>query len=288
MKTACLNNTDEEISAIGIGAMHLSLSGRPSQSESIEVLHRAFDLGVRFIDTADSYCKDESDKHHNEQLIQKALDAYGGSTDQILVATKGGLMRPNGAWKRNGDPAHIRDAIERSFEILNGDEPIDLWQLHAPDSDYPVTESLKPAAAAQESGLINHVGVSNFSVDQIKQAESMLDIVSVQNEYHPWNRAPENNGVLDYCEEHQLTFLPYRPLGGRRRVDQLDDVSAIQDVSERHQATAQQVVLAWHRNQSSCIVPIPGVSRTKTLQESVEAVAVDLTREDVNEINSSL
>lgn len=273
---------------IGIGAMHLSLSGRPSETESIKVLHRAFDLGVRFIDTADSYCIDESDKHHNEQLVQKALDSYDGSTDQIHVATKGGLMRPNGAWKRNGDPAHIRDAIHRSFEILNGDDPIDVWQFHAPDSDYSVTESLKPAAEAQESGLINHVGVSNFSVDQIKQAESILDLVSVQNEYHPWHRAPENNGVLDYCEEHQLTFLPYRPLGGRRRVDQLDDVTAIKEAAERHQATAQQVVLAWHRSQSTCIVPIPGVSRTKTLQESVESTAVDLTQQDMNKINSSL
>jgi aryl-alcohol dehydrogenase-like predicted oxidoreductase len=288
MRTVYLNNTDEEISAVGMGAMHLSLSGRPSETDSIDVLHHAFDLGVRLIDTADSYCIDESDKHHNERLIQKAIDSYDGPTDHILIATKGGLMRPNGAWKRNGDPEHIRDAIQRSYDILNGDDPIDLWQFHAPDSDYPVTESLEPAAEAQESGLINHIGVSNFSVEQIKQAETLLDLVSVQNEYHPWHRAPENNGVLEYCEEHDLTFLPYRPLGGRRRVDQLDDLTAIRQVAERHQSTPQQIVLAWHRSQSSCIVPIPGVSRTKTLQESVASAEVDLAEEEVDSINASL
>lgn len=268
--------------------MHLSLSGRPSESESISLLHKAFDLGVRLIDTADSYCIDESDKHHNERLVQKAIDSYQGSTNHIVVATKGGLMRPNGAWKRNGDPAHIRNAIQQSYEILNGRRAINLWQFHAPDPEYAVTKSLEPVAEAQENGLINHVGVSNFSVEQIEQAESLLNIVSVQNEYHPWHREPEENGVLEYCEEQNMTFFPYRPLGGRHRVDQLDQLTAIKDLADRHEATPQQIVLAWHRSQSSCIVPIPGVSRTKTLQESVASAEIVLDREEVNRINSSL
>lgn len=287
MYTVQLNQTGDEISALGIGAMHLSLSGRPAESQSIEVLHRAFDLGVTFIDTADSYCVDESDKHHNERLIQKAIESYDGSTEDLIVATKGGLMRPNGAWKRNGDPDHIRKAIETSYEILHEDDPITLWQLHAPDPDVPIQTSLEAVAEAQENNLINHVGLSNVSVEQIRKAQNLVDVVSVQNEYHPWQRNPEENGVLSLCEEEHITFLPYRPLGGRHRAGELSDLSSIEELAAVYDVSPHQIVLAWHRHQSDCIVPIPGVSRQETLEDSVASVQVDLTEQDVNKLNAS-
>jgi aryl-alcohol dehydrogenase-like predicted oxidoreductase len=128
METKQLGNTGVSISAIGLGGMPLSLRGRPPESQAIEVIHRALDLGVTLIDTADSYCQDESDKHHNEQLIAKVLQKSQGDISQVIVATKGGLMRPNGNWTRNGNPDHLRETIRVSFESLGGEKPIDVWQ----------------------------------------------------------------------------------------------------------------------------------------------------------------
>ncbi|MGL5059793.1 MAG: aldo/keto reductase, partial [Microcoleus sp.] len=179
MQTKKLGNTDITISAIGLGGMPMSLSGRPPESQSIAVIHRALDLGVKLIDTADSYCQDESDKHHNERLIAQALSQYGGDISGVIVATKGGLMRPQGSWTRNGSPHHLRKTIRESFEALGGEKPIDLWQYHAPDTDYSIAESLAPAKEAIAAGMIRYVGVSNFSVEQIKRARDTVEIVSV-------------------------------------------------------------------------------------------------------------
>jgi pyridoxine 4-dehydrogenase len=195
-----LGKTGVDVSAIGLGGMPMSLSNRPSESRSLNVIHRALKLGITFIDTADSYCKDESDKHHNERLIHKALQTYDGDTSKVIVATKGGLMRPNGNWTRNGNPKHLRETIRISFEALGGNKPIDVWQYHAPDPDYTIEESLTPAKEAQQAGIVRFVGVSNFSVEQIQRARDVIDIVSVQNQYNPWYRQPEFDGVLEYCE----------------------------------------------------------------------------------------
>jgi aryl-alcohol dehydrogenase-like predicted oxidoreductase len=128
METKTLGHTDLIVSAIGLGGMPMSLSSRPPEAQAIATIHRALDLGVTLIDTADSYCQDESDKHHNERLISKALQQYNGDTSQVVIATKGGLMRPHGSWTRNGSPKHLRETIRASFEALGGKQPIDLWQ----------------------------------------------------------------------------------------------------------------------------------------------------------------
>lgn len=287
MKTRELDGTGRSISAIGIGAMHLSLSNRPAKEKALQVLHEAFDLGITFIDTADSYCIDESEKHHNERLIQEAIDRYEGPTGKLTVATKGGLTRPSGAWKRNGDPEHIRKTIQESHEILDGEYPITLWQFHAPDEQYSITESLTPAVEAREEQLIEHLGVSNFSLEQLREAQDLVEIVSVQNEYHPWEMEPEKSGLISYCEEHDITFLPYRPLGGRHRVGKLSEFETVRRIAERHNASPQQVVLAWHRCQSNCIIPIPGVSRVKTLRDSVHSIEVELETSEMDALNNA-
>lgn len=138
METKQLGNTDITISAIALGGMPLSLSSRPPEAQAIEVIRRALDLGVTLIDTADSYCKDELDKHHNEQLINKPLQQYQGDVSHVIVATKGGLMRSNGDWTRNGHPDYLRETIQISFESLGGKKPIDIWQYHAPDPNYTI------------------------------------------------------------------------------------------------------------------------------------------------------
>ena len=261
METKQLGNTALSISAIGLGGMPMSLSNRPTESQAIAVIHRALALGVTLIDTADSYCKDESDKHHNERLIAKALQQYQGDTSQVIVATKGGLMRPDGNWVRNGNPNHLRETIRTSFEALGGTKPIDVWQYHAPDPNYTIKAALTPAQEAVNEGLIRFIGVSNFSVEQIKEARDLVEVVSVQNQYNPWYRQPEHDGVLKYCETENLTFFPWSHLGGSRRVSSLQDIPVIAQLAQEKGVSVYQIVLAWLRAKSPCIVPIPGASK---------------------------
>ncbi len=288
METKQLGSTNTSISAIGLGGMPLSLSGRPPESQAIEVIHKALELGVTLIDPADSYCTDESDKHHNERLIFKALQQDNGDTSQVTVATKGGLMRPNGNWNRNGNPDHLRQTIRQSYEALGGQKPIDVWQYHAPDSNYTIEEALTPAKEAVEQGLIRYVGVSNFSVEQIKQARDVMEIVSVQNQYNPWHRQPEFDGVLEYCDHEGLTFFPWSPLGGSSRVSRLQAFPIMVQLAQEKGISVYQIVLAWLRSKSPCIVPIPGARKISRIEDSVQAVEVKLSSEEVQRIDSKL
>ena len=285
METKQLGKTGVFVSAIGLGGMPMSLSDRPPESQSLNVIHRALDLGITIIDTADSYCKDEPDKHHNEQMIHKALQTYNGDVSNVVVATKGGLMRPNGNWTRNGNPQHLRETIRISFETLGGNKPIDIWQYHAPDPDYTIEESLTPAREAVAAGMIRFVGVSNFSVAQIKQARDVVDIVSVQNQYNPWYRQPETDGVLEYCENEGLTFLPWSPLGGSRRHASLQDFPVIAKLAKEKGVSVYCIVLAWLRSKSPCILPIPGASKTNSIEDSVRTVDVKLSDDEVQRID---
>jgi len=287
VETKQLGNTNITISAIGLGGMPMSLSSRPPESESIKVIHTALELGITFIDTADSYCKDESDKHHNEKLIAKALKDYQGDTSNIIVATKGGLRRPNGTWTRNGNPDHLRKTIRESFEAFGTEKPIDVWQYHAPDPDYKIEESLKPAKEAVDAGMIRVIGVSNFSVEQIKRARDVVEIVSVQNQYNPWYRQPETDGVLKYCEQEKLTFIPWSPLGGSRRVGKLEEINAIAQLAKEKGVSVYQIVLAWLRAKSPAIVPIPGASKVSSIQDSVKSVDLKLSPTEVEQIDAA-
>ena len=285
MKTKQLGTTSVSISAIGLGGMPLSLSGRPNEADAIAVVHRALDLGVTLLDTADSYCQDETDKHHNERLLCKALQQYKGDTSQVMIATKGGLMRPNGSWTRNGNPDHLRQTIRESFEALGGKQAIALWQYHAPDPEYSISASLAPVREAVDTGLIQYVGVSNFSVAQIRQAREVVDIVSVQNQYNPWCREPEQDGVLAYCEQENLTFLPWSPLGGSRRVKSLPEIQAIAQLAETKGVSVYCLILAWLRAKSPCVVPIPGASKIGSIEDSVKAANVSLSAIEVEQID---
>jgi len=287
MDTRTLGPTNLEISEIGFGAMHLSLAGRPSEAEAIDVLHRVLDLGITFIDTADSYCRDESDKHHGERLVRKALDAYADDTSGVIVATKGGLMRPDGRWTRNGDPDHIRATIRESVNAL-GDAPIQLWQHHAPDPEIPVETSLRPVREAVDEGLIQHVGVSNYSVEQIERVRDVVDVVSVQNQYSPWHRQPETDGVLAYCEAHDLVFLPWSPLGGRSRAKDLNAFDDLNALADEKGISPQRLVLAWLMAMSSAVLPIPGASRVETAADSIAAADVVLTDAEVQRVERAV
>jgi len=288
METKQLGNTGIPVSAIGLGGMPMSLSSRPPEAQSIATIHRALDLGVTLIDTADSYCKDESDKHHNERLIYKALQEYSKDTSNVMIATKGGLMRPDGDWTRNGNPDHLRETIHASFEALGGDQPIGLWQYHAPDPNYSIEESLKPAREAVVNGLIRFVGVSNFSVEQIKRARDVVEIASVQNQYNPWHREPESDGVLEYCDREGLTFLPWSPLGGSRRFSQIKEIEAIVQLAQAKGVSVYSIVLAWLRAKSPSVLPIPGASKPESIEDSITAASVQLEQSEVDQIDQAI
>jgi pyridoxine 4-dehydrogenase len=284
MDTTELGTTGLRVSVIGLGAMHFSLAGRPPEAESIAVIHRALDLGVTFIDTADAYCLDETEKHHNERLVRRALASYDGDTSNVVVATKGGLMRPGGAWVTDGHPDHLRKTIRDSVEALGGG-PITLWQHHAPDPRVPVEVSLSVVKSAVDEGLIRFVGVSNYSVELIERARRVVDVVSVQNQYSPWHREPEKDGVLAYCEREGLTFLPWSPFGGMNRAKKLDEIPVLASLSRERGLSPQRLVLAWLRARSPRILPIPGTTKIAHLEDCVAAAAVTLTPEEVRRID---
>lgn len=202
-----------------------------------------------------------------------------------MIATKGGLMRPNGSWTRNGSPDHLRKTIRESFEALGGKQAIALWQYHSPDPEYSISASLAPVREAVDAGLIRYVGVSNFSVEQIRQARDVVEIVSVQNQYNPWYREPERDGVLAYCQQESLTFLPWSPLGGSRRVKNLPEIQAIAQLAQTKGISVYCLILAWLMAKSPCVVPIPGASKVGSIEDSVKAADVSLSAIEVEQID---
>lgn len=284
MQARAFGPTEYQVSVIGLGGMQLSLAGRPSREEAIEVIHASLDAGVTLIDTADVYCIDDADIGHNEQLIAKALWSFSGDEESILVCTKGGLRRPNGAWTRDASPAHLRDACERSLSALGVDR-IAVYQLHAPDPSVPFAESVGALARLREQGKVEHVGLSNVSVDQIREARGIVPIVSVQNRCSPFDLTAFRDGVVAECERESLAFLPWGPMGGARGTQNVKDDPVLNAVGKRHGSTPFQVTLAWLRAKSPAMMPIPGARRVESARSSAAAADLHLTDDDVAEID---
>lgn len=212
MRTRPFGKTGVEVGVVGYGAMPLSVEGRPPEAEALDILQQVAARGVSFIDTADTYGLDPSDVHHNERLLAKILVA-ANSGARICIATKGGTVRKEPGWEIDGSPTRLYRVICESFEALGGEKPIFLWQHHWPDPRYSIKAMMEPVRRAVKEKLVRFVGVANYSIEQIKEARKVLDIVSVQNQYNLWRREPEHDGLLKYCEEEDLVFLPWRPLG---------------------------------------------------------------------------
>mgnify|MGYP000983257092 CR=1 FL=1 len=276
-----------QVSEIGFGAMNLSLAGRAPDDELVNVIHAALDAGVTLIDTADAYCIDDADFHHNETVIRKALDARPGSRDSVFVATKAGYRRPGGAWVLDGNPAYIRQTIDDSLRAL-GVEQIDLLQLHGVDPNVPLETTMEAIADAKRTGKARLIGLSNVSVDQIERASKVVEIVSVQNEYSPFVLKPEQDGVLQACAERGMAFLPWGPLGGRSRAKEVGTKGAFATVAERHDVSPQRVVLAWQLAKWPALIQIPGGRRVESVLDSLAAAELDLTSDEVSELSASL
>ncbi len=276
---------ERDVNRLGYGAMRLTgegVWGPPPDREAARRLLRIAvgELGVELIDTADSYGPDV-----NEEIVAEALHPY---PDRVLIATKGGLERPgSGEWPRNGRPEHLREALEGSLRRLRV-ETIDLYQLHAPDPDVPFEESVGAFAELKEEGKVAAVGLSNVSLEQVRTAREIVEITSVQNRYNPWDRRSEESGILEYCHEEGITFIPYSPLGGGRRVKLLPESDGLRRVAERVGHTVQEVVLAWILSKSPSLVPIPGASRTESIESSVRAADLELDGETVAEVEEAL
>ena len=261
-----------EVNRLGFGAMRITGEGvwGPPQDHdgALAVLRRAVELGINFIDTADSYGPDVS-----EELIAEALHPY---SDGVLIATKGGLERTGpGEWPRNGRPQHLREACEGSLRRL-GVERIGLYQLHAPDPEVPYEDSVGTLVELRKEGKINHIGISNVSVDQLRQAEQLTPVASVQNRYNLGDRGSQD--VLDACTEDGRPFIPWFPLTLGDKED------AARRVAERHGVDPPQVALAWLLQRSRVMLPIAGTANVAHLEANVAAASLELDDEALAEL----
>ncbi|MBX0289505.1 aldo/keto reductase [Hymenobacter sp. HSC-4F20] len=267
---------DLTINRMGYGAMRITGDGiwGPPQDhdEAIRVLQRAVELGITFIDTADSYGPNVS-----EELIAEALHPYKAG---LIIGTKGGLLRtgPN-QWPIDASPKHLREALEGSLQRLKLDK-IDLYQLHRVDPEVPFEQTLEFLQQVQEEGLVKHIGLSEVTVEQIQQAQQYVKVVSVQNMYSVDNRKWE--AELNFCEKNGMAFIPWYPLAGGNE----EALSKLTKIGQKYNASKQQVALSWLLHRSPNILLIPGTSKVKHLEENVQAASLALTLEDMAELEN--
>jgi aryl-alcohol dehydrogenase-like predicted oxidoreductase len=276
------------VSAIGLGGMPMSIEGRPDRERSIRTIHAALDSGVTFIDTADAYNRDVNETGHNESLIAEALRSYGADTSHVLVATKGGLIRPgDGSWYRNGNPEYLKEAAKASALRL-GVEAIGLYQFHRADPSVAYTDSVGALAELLDEGVIRMAGISNAEVAMIAAAQEVLGgrLVSVQNQFSP--RFATTWDELRYTVDNGMAFLPWSPLGGISSAGALGARHvAFGTVAAAHGVSPQRVALAWELSLSDSVVPIPGASRPESIIDSALAPELELSQAELATLSAS-
>ena len=279
---------DVTVGAIGLGGMPMSIEGRPDDERSIRTIHAALDAGVTFFDTADAYLIGADEVGHNESLIARGLATYGGDTSQVLVATKGGHLRPgDGSWTVDGSPDHLKRACEASLKRL-GVEAIGLYQFHRPDPGTPYADSIGAIRDLLDAGTIRLAGISNANPAQIREAQEILGgrLASVQNQYSPAFRSSQPE--LDLCTELGIAFLSWSPLGGIKSAADLGTRFApFQRVADAHSVSPQLVTLAWHLAASPWVIPIPGASRPESIRDSAGAAELTLSAEELATLDAA-
>jgi len=266
---------DLTVNRLGFGAMRITgqgIWGSPPDSDAAkEALRRAVGLGITFIDTADSYGPEVS-----ENLIAETLYPY---PEDLVIATKGGLTRPGpGRWVPDGRPEHLRQACEGSLRRLRLDQ-IPLYQFHRPDPKVPIAESIGALAELKNEGKIRHIGVSNFSEAQLRAAEQITPVVSVQNRYNAADRSSES--MVDLCEQESLVFLPWAPIQGA------GTSPAVAEAARRHGASAHQIVLAWLLARSPQMLPIPGSGNAEHVAQNIAAASIVLDPDEITAMSKA-
>lgn len=273
---------DRTVSSIGLGGMPMSIEGRPDDARSLRTIHAALEVGVTLFDTADAYHLHADEVGHNESLIARAIASWGGDTSQVIVATKGGHLRPgDGSWYVDGRPEYLKQAARASLQRLGGDA-IDLYHHHRPDPAVPYADSIGALRDLLDDGIIRQAGISNANPEQIREAYEILDgrLASVQNQYSPAFRSSQPE--LDLCTELGVAFLSWSPLGGIKSAADLGTRFApFQQVADAHGVSPQVVTLAWHLAASPQVIPIPGASRPDSILDSVTAADLTLSAEEL-------
>jgi pyridoxine 4-dehydrogenase len=275
---------DLQVYRLGYGAMRITgdgIWGPPKDKQgALAVLHRALDLGINFIDTADSYGPEVS-----EELIAEALYPY---PQDLVIGTKGGLLRTGpGVWPIDGRPEHLREALEASLRRLRV-ERIDLYQFHRPDPKVPLEDSIGEIAKMQAEGKIRHVGISNVTIDELARAQKIVPIVTVQNRYNLSNHESEHmtpeqsDEMIDICAQQGIGFIPWGPLAAG---DLARPGGPVDQAAKRHNVQPSQITIAWLLHRSPNILPIPGTSSVKHLEENVVGATIKLTPEEFQAIN---
>jgi pyridoxine 4-dehydrogenase len=265
---------DLTVNRLGYGAMRITgagIWGPPGDlDEAKAVLRRAVELGVNFIDTADSY-----GPHVSEELIAEALHPY---PDDLVIATKGGLERTGpGQWPVNGRPEHLIEACEGSLRRLRLDQ-IPLYQFHRPDPAVPLEDSIGALVTLKEQGKIRHIGLSNVTEEQLRRAQRLTPVVSIQNRYNLADRRSES--LVDLCEQEQIVFLPWAP------IQDVDENRAVREIARNHHAGPRQIVLAWLLARSPRILPIPGT--VSHLEDNITAAAIELSPAEIESLNGKV
>jgi aryl-alcohol dehydrogenase-like predicted oxidoreductase/adenylate kinase family enzyme len=263
---------------IGLGCMRLSTARDRDDQRAVAVIRAALDAGITLLDTADSYAHDESDRGHNERLIARAIAEWGGDRSKITVATKGGLRRPGSEWVPDGRAKHLREACDASRRAL-GQDTIDLYQLHVVDPKTPLATSVRSLAKLKDDGWVRDVGLCNVTVTQIKEAQTIVPISAVQVSLGPLNDENLRNGVAEYCRENNIRLIAYRPLGGDRRKSLSRDV-VLRTVADRHNATPEEIALAWLLTFGDGVIPLPGATRVESVTSIARAAHIHLTDDD--------
>lgn len=275
------------VSAIGLGAMPASMGGseKPSEEQAIATIHAALDAGITLIDTADIYAPTWGTMGHNERIVAKALAQWSGDRDSIVVATKGGITRGEGeTWGRDGSPAYLRRAVEKSLKELQVDV-IDLYYWHRPDRHILYSDGVQVFKDLQAEGRIKEIGISNANEEELDVALEVLGeggLAAVQNEFSPAFHHTSRR-ELDWCGQHGVAFLPWSPLGGTsggaKGVG--EKFPAIAEIARARGVSPQQVTLAWELAQGDHVIPIPGSSRPASITDSAQAMTLELTEDEL-------
>ena len=263
---------------LGVGCMRLSTGRDRDEERGVAVIRAALEAGITLIDTAHSYCLDDVESGHNERLIARALGEWGGDRSTITVATKGGMRRPKGEWVPDGRAKSLRESCDASRRAL-GQDTLDLYQLHVVDPKTPLATSVRALARLKEEGWIRDVGLCNVTVSQIREAQAIVPIESVQVSLGPLDDENLRNGVAEYCRDNGILLIAHRPLGGDRRKSLARDI-VLRTVADRHNATPEEITLAWLLTFGERVVPLPGATRVESVASIVKASGVRLSEDD--------